>query len=205
MRTLKFKNGDELPAIGLGTWKSEPGEVYDAVIAAVKAGYRHIDCAPIYGNEAEVGEALQKVMADGLPYLQQRSLFDFCEKQGLHMTAYSPLGSRDRPERLQKEGDPDLFENPTIKDIADKHGCTPAQVLISWAVHRGTAVIPKSVTPSRIKENLQSADIGLSAEEMNRIAKLEKGYRFLDGGIWVMEGSPYSRADLWEEVLVENS
>ena len=60
MKKLLFENGDLIPSVGLGTWKSKPGEVYDAVVAAIKVGYRHIDCAPIYGNEKEIGEALKR-------------------------------------------------------------------------------------------------------------------------------------------------
>ena len=66
MNYLKFKNGDQMPAIGLGTWKSDKGEVGKAVIAAIKNGYRHIDCAAVYGNEAEIGEALAEVIKDGI-------------------------------------------------------------------------------------------------------------------------------------------
>ena len=54
MKTLAFSNGDAVPQFGLGTWLSKPNEVYDAVIEAVKAGYRHIDCAYIYKNEKEI-------------------------------------------------------------------------------------------------------------------------------------------------------
>lgn len=55
MNKLIFRDGDEMPVLGLGTWKSAPGEVYDAVQRALKIGYRHIDCAVFYGNESEIG------------------------------------------------------------------------------------------------------------------------------------------------------
>ncbi|NBC56961.1 MAG: aldo/keto reductase, partial [Bacteroidetes bacterium] len=62
MKTLRFTNEDELDAIGLGTWKSAPGKVEDAVLSALKSGYKHIDCAAVYGNEAEIGKAFQKAI-----------------------------------------------------------------------------------------------------------------------------------------------
>ncbi len=66
MRTIPFDNGDTLPAIGLGTWLSAPGEVGAAVKAAIQIGYRHIDCAAVYGNEAEIGAALRECFASGV-------------------------------------------------------------------------------------------------------------------------------------------
>ena len=59
MQYASLSNGDQIPLIGLGTWKSEPGQVYAAVREAIKIGYRHIDCASIYGNEKEVGDAIR--------------------------------------------------------------------------------------------------------------------------------------------------
>lgn len=63
-KTFQLNTGASIPAIGLGTWQSKPGEVGKAVEAALKAGYRHIDTAAAYGNEKEVGEGIK---ASGVP------------------------------------------------------------------------------------------------------------------------------------------
>lgn len=63
---LQLNNGTTIPALGLGTWQSDPGEVKNAVLHALRNGYRHIDCAFCYQNEDEVGEALQEAFAEGI-------------------------------------------------------------------------------------------------------------------------------------------
>jgi alcohol dehydrogenase (NADP+) len=316
MKTLRFQNGDSMPIVGLGTWKSSPGEVYTAVREALRIGYRHIDCALVYENEAEIGAALRDAMAEsqltrkelwitsklwnnahgrdhvegalkkslqdlGLAYLdlylihwpiplkpeamfpksasdlrppaqvpieatwegmeaalragltrhigvsnfsvkklrnliahseikpeveqvemhpllQQPELAAFCAAQGIHVTAYAPLGSADRPSFLRTPDAPVLLENPVIKSIAEENGCTAAQVLIAWQVNRGISTIPKSVTPSRLRENLAAADIVLSPAQMERISGLDQNYRLIDGSVWVMEGSPWSLQTIWD-------
>lgn len=115
------------------------------------------------------------------PYLQQNELLDFCNKEGIKMTAYSPLGSGDRSKDMKGEDEPNLMEIDEIKAIAKKRNATPAQVLINWHAQRGTAVIPKSTTPSHIESNFKAANVELDKEDMETIAKLDKNYRFITG------------------------
>ena len=115
------------------------------------------------------------------------------------MTAYSPLGSIDRPERFKAPNEPSLLENPTIVDIAKTKEVSSAQVLISWAIQRGTIVIPKSVNPGRMKQNLDAASLELNEEEMKRIARLDFNGRYIVGGFWVAPQKGYTLENLWDE------
>ena len=317
MKKLKYKNGDMMDALGLGTWQSEPGEVTLAITEALKVGFRHIDCAAFYGNEAEIGEALAQCIRNGIvkrkelwitsklwnnahkesdveptlqktlkdlqldyldlylvhwpvvfkpdevfpqeadgflsleeipiaetwkgmescvdqglskhigvsnfskkkiqellsharirpemnqvemhPFLQQNDLVNFCKEEDIHITAYSPLGSLKRSDGLRKEDEPNLFINSTIIAIAQRHQCTPAQVLLSWHLIRGTSAIPKSVNPTRLRENMAAVNIALTEDDMDQIGGLDKHYRYFDGTFWVVEGNSYTLANLWDE------
>jgi diketogulonate reductase-like aldo/keto reductase len=294
-----------MPILGLGTWKSPVQSVGQAVEYAItKANYPHIDCAHIYRNEPEIGEALQKVwqngkqkradifitsklwnsdherervrpacettlknlkldyldlylmhwgiatypdpeaningrfnekldangmlipkkvsiretweameqlVTDGLvraigvanftapmlvdllsyakikpavnqielhPYLQQNELITFCKNNGIAVTAYSPLGS---PGNYSNAN---LVQDETIIAIAKAHHKAPAQILIRWAIQRQTIVIPKSVTPERIQENINVFDFQLSESEMQKIAGLNRNQRFVNPIDW---------------------
>lgn len=84
------------------------------------------------------------------PYLQQASLKKFHNEKGIHITAYSPLGNN-------IYGKARVLDDEKVQAIAKELGKDVAQVLIAWAVKRGTSVVPKSVTKSRIESNFQRA------------------------------------------------
>lgn len=65
-KEFALNNGASIPSVGLGTWQSDPGLVGEAVATAIKVGYRHIDCAQVYGNEKEIGLVFKKLFEDGV-------------------------------------------------------------------------------------------------------------------------------------------
>jgi alcohol dehydrogenase (NADP+) len=314
---LRFSNGDRMPILGLGTWKSDPGQVYAAVREAIRLGYRHVDCALFYANEPEIGSAIRDAIRDGEvtreelwitsklwsnrhgqhqvegsireslsnlgldyldlylihwpipikssvnfpataadfedpaavpiastwagmeavmecgltrhigvsnfssrkladllgqcrilpevnqvelhPLLQQGELVAYCQANQIVITAYSPLGSMDRPSFVQAPDAPVLLKHPVITAIAEAHGCTPAQVLLAWHVQRGIAAIPKSVSSARLKENLEATEVSLNPAAMEQIANLDQGYRFIDGRFWVIDQGPWTLSTIWDE------
>jgi len=286
---VKFNNGQQIPIFGLGTWKSKPGEVTQAVKDAIDVGYRHFDCAHVYGNEKEVGAAIAAKISEGIvkredlfitsklwnthhrpeavepalkvtlsnlgleyldlylihwpfgfkegdnvfptgpngleysdydyvdtwkameqvnkkglaksvgisnfnkkqiervlekasvvpatnqvechPYLNQSKLKDFCKSKGITITAYSPLGSPDRP--WAKPDDPQLLDDAKLKQMANKFKKTPAQIVLRYQVQRGIITIPKSVNKKRMTENMQIFDFELSPEDMSFIDAID--------------------------------
>jgi len=311
---IKFSNGDTMPLFGLGTWRSTRSETYLSVYEAIRCGYRHVDCAAIYGNEDVVGNAIADAIGDELvkreelfitsklwndshekhnvqpalektlddlqldyldlylihwpvalrrgtqfpkgaseflsleqvpisetwaaleacqkkglcrhlgvsnfnrrmlaelmkiavqapemnqvelhPYLQQNALVTFCQSHNINVTAYAPLGAGKIDAQNAVTS---LLENPTINKIAQKHNCTPAQVLLAWGMVRKTVVIPKSVKPHRLKENIDALHVRLDSDDMQQIAALDSNVRVTTGTVWTIEGSGYTQDFLWGE------
>jgi diketogulonate reductase-like aldo/keto reductase len=100
------------------------------------------------------------------PHLQQRAVREYHAGQGIATEAWSPLG--------QGKG---LLGVPAIVAIARKHDRTPAQVVLRWHLQLGNVVIPKSVTPSRIKENIDVFDFSLDDEDLAAISALNEDRR----------------------------
>jgi len=96
------------------------------------------------------------------PGFQQKELTAYHAEQGIITESWSPLGQGT------------LLENTSLKSLGQKHGKTPAQVIIRWHLDRGYIVIPKSVTPSRIRENFDVFDFSLDADDLAKIAALDR-------------------------------
>ncbi|MCA4722721.1 aldo/keto reductase [Mycolicibacterium fortuitum] len=259
---VTLNDGNSIPQVGLGVWQTPAEETERAVTAALQAGYRHIDTAAAYRNEAETGRGLANsgvpredvflvtklwnsdqgydstltafdasverlgvdyldlylihwpvpannayvdtfkafahlhdqgrirsigvsnfapehltVLIDSTgivpavnqielhPLLPQHELRELHARLGIATEAWSPLGQGS------------LLADPVITGIAERHGKTPAQVLIRWHIHLGNIVIPKSVNPERIVSNFDVFDFDLDESDISAIASLQTDTR----------------------------
>jgi 2,5-diketo-D-gluconate reductase A len=261
---ITLNNGQAIPQFGFGVFQIKPKDTVAAVSRALRDGYRHLDTAEAYGNEAEVGEAIARSSLDrgevfvtsklsndahepdaareafdatlkalgfdyidlflihwplpnryggdyvstwktleefyregrarsvGVsnfqphhlrrlhgeseiipavnqieihPYLTQDDVRAFCAEHQIAVEAWSPLGQGS------------VLDDPVIRSIAERAGKTPAQVVLRWHIQRGDIVFPKSVTPKRVKENIDIFDFELPAADVEDITLLNKNER----------------------------
>ncbi|XP_044863578.1 aldose reductase-related protein 2-like isoform X1 [Mauremys mutica] len=113
------------------------------------------------------------------PYLTQPKLVEYCKSKGIVLIAYSPFGCPALPCPSGENSPVPLLENPTVNEIAQKHGKTSAQVLIRFHIQRGIANIPKSITPARIVENAEVYDFHLTHKEIPTLEGLDYNTRFI--------------------------
>ncbi|MFC8560001.1 aldo/keto reductase [Peribacillus frigoritolerans] len=148
----------------LETWRALEKLYKDGKVKSIGVSNFHIHHLENLLANSEVKPVVNQIELH--PLLTQVEIRDYCAKHEIKVESWSPLGRGN------------LLEEPTINHIAKKHGKSPAQVLIRWHLQHDLVVIPKSITPSRIKENAQVFDFSLSLNEMNQIDALNKNERF---------------------------
>ncbi|PCD06005.1 aldo/keto reductase [Peribacillus simplex] len=148
----------------LETWRALEKLYKDGKVKSIGVSNFHVHHLENLLANSEVKPVVNQIELH--PLLTQVEIRDYCAKHEIKVESWSPLGRGN------------LLEEPTINHIAKKHGKSPAQVLIRWHLQHDLVVIPKSITPSRIKENAQVFDFSLSLNEMNQIDALNKNERF---------------------------
>ncbi|KAK1142827.1 hypothetical protein N8T08_007261 [Aspergillus melleus] len=149
------------------TWKALEKLVKAGKIRSIGVSNFTVEKIQELLKTAEIPPAANQYEAH--PYLQQPGLLEFLKEKNILPVAYSPLGNN-------LAGRPRVIDDSAIQEIATKLGKDPAALLISWAVQRGTAVLPKSVTASRIESNFQ--DFVIPDAEFEALDKLERNERY---------------------------
>ena len=115
------------------------------------------------------------------PLLPQDKVLATCAKYGIIVTAYQPFGGSPRPTEdgslVETDSRKALFDSPIVKALADKYGKTVAQILLKFHVQRGVAVLFKSVTKTRIAENLNIFDFEMTQQELDSLTAMKTGQR----------------------------
>ncbi|KAI9726709.1 MAG: hypothetical protein M1834_008644 [Cirrosporium novae-zelandiae] len=182
---LAFKPSDKNQPIGKdGLFilaDIDPAETYKAMEKLLDTGkVRAIGVSNF--NERRLQDLISKTSVvpavnqiEAHPYFQQPKLTEFCKSKGILVEAYSPLGNN-----LTNE--PRAVDDQLVKKLANKTELDGGQLLVSWAIQRGTVVLPKSVTPSRIESNLKAQE--LPQNVFIELSNLERNKRFNFPGHW---------------------
>ncbi|XP_042501297.1 non-functional NADPH-dependent codeinone reductase 2-like isoform X2 [Macadamia integrifolia] len=128
------------------------------------------------------------------PLWQQKKLRKFCKENGIHVTAYSPLGAKGT-----NWGTNSVMECEVLKEIAEARGKTIAQVCLRWVYEQGVSVVVKSFNKERIKENFEIVDWMLSQEDLQRIDGILLQQKGLTAVEFISEEGPYKSLDeFWD-------
>ena len=120
------------------------------------------------------------------PYLYQKDLKEFCDKEDIKIVAYYPLikgaNFRTRYEKIMKEKKMNLLNEEIVKSLAKKYEKTVGQIILNWHIHLGVIPIPGTFNPDRMKENLAAADFKMEENDIQSLCSFsDKQYRFCDG------------------------
>ncbi|MCA9247686.1 MAG: aldo/keto reductase [Planctomycetales bacterium] len=116
------------------------------------------------------------------PYLTQEKLLRYCEQEQITVTAFSPLGAPSYIPLGMSRPEESVLADPVVAEIAQRCDRSPGQVVLRWALQRGTAVIPKTSQRERLAENISLIDFELTSDEMQAIGALDRQRRFNDPG-----------------------
>ena len=148
------------------TWKAMEELYHEGKIKAIGVSNFQIHHLEDLLAHSEVVPVINQIETH--PEFPQNELHEFLKQHNILHEAWGPLG----------QGKNNLLEQPVLVELGKKYGKTPAQIVLRWHVERGIVVIPKSVTPSRIKENSEIFDFSLTPEDMEKIASLNTGKRY---------------------------
>ena len=164
------------------TWKAMEALVEKGLVKQI--GVCNYNSALIHDlmTYAQVKPAMLQI--ESHPYLTQEKLIRCAKVYGIDVTAFSPLGAQSYFELEMAEKEESLLGTAPVMVAAQAHGKTAAQVLLRWGVQRGTAIIPKTTKPDRMRENLNIDDFELSPVEMAAISSLNQNRRFNDPGVF---------------------
>jgi diketogulonate reductase-like aldo/keto reductase len=168
---VRLNNGAEMPQFGFGAFWMSEDETESAVLAAIEAGYRSIDTASNFQpwhlrpllDRCSVVPAVNQVELHSA--LQQEQVRTFDQQHEIATEAWSPLAQGE------------VLADPLIVDLSLRYRKTPAQIVLRWHVELGNVVIPKSVTPSWIRENIDIFDFALTADDLAAFRSLDRGAR----------------------------
>jgi 2,5-diketo-D-gluconate reductase A len=146
------------------TWQSFEKLLGDGVVRAIGVSNFHQNHLQRLAEASETVPAVNQVELH--PYLTQRSLREYDDTRGIATEAWSPLASGGS-----------VLHDPVITSLADKYGKTTAQVILRWHLQLGNLVIPKSVTPARIRENFEVFDFDLDVDDVVAISELDRDDR----------------------------
>ncbi len=145
----------------VSTWKTLEEFHSDGRARSIGVSNFQVEHLERLAAETETVPAVNQIEVH--PYFTNEAVRSYDQEHGIATEAWSPIAQGG------------VLEDPTITEVAEKVGKTAAQVVLRWHIQRGDIVFPKSVTPSRMKENLELFDFELGSVEMDEISALDRG------------------------------